>query len=106
MPAQESEQLLRSAPYFPVADVEQSVAHYESVLGVRRDYVGGSPPEFAILNRDRLSIMLRRVPNPALVCPIRWRSSPCAIATDTCWDSGRSWPARRAQARANSSATD
>jgi catechol 2,3-dioxygenase-like lactoylglutathione lyase family enzyme len=69
MPAQENDQLLRSAPYFPVADVEQSLAHYETVLGFRRDYVGGSPPEFAILKRDGLSIMLRRVADPALVCP-------------------------------------
>jgi hypothetical protein len=42
-------QLLRSAPYFPVADVEQSATHYEGVFGFRREYVGGAPgapPEF------------------------------------------------------------
>jgi catechol 2,3-dioxygenase-like lactoylglutathione lyase family enzyme len=54
-------QLLRSAPYFPVADVERSAAHYERVLGFRRDYAAGSPPEFAIVSRDGLSIMLRLV---------------------------------------------
>ena len=36
-------QLLRSAPYFPVADVEQSATHYEGVFGFRREYVGGAP---------------------------------------------------------------
>jgi catechol 2,3-dioxygenase-like lactoylglutathione lyase family enzyme len=53
--------LVRSAPYFPVADVELSAAHYERVLGFQREYVAGTPPEFAILSRDGLPIMLRRV---------------------------------------------
>lgn len=61
--------LLRSAPYFPVADVEQSAQHYERVFGFQRDYVGGAPPEFAILSRDGLAIMLRRVPAPDAIRP-------------------------------------
>ena len=47
-------QLLRSAPYFPVGDLEHAAEHYERVLGFHRDYVGGSPPHFAILSRDGL----------------------------------------------------
>jgi catechol 2,3-dioxygenase-like lactoylglutathione lyase family enzyme len=62
-------QLLRSAPYFPVADVERSAAHYERVLGFRRDYAAGSPPEFAIVSRDGLSIMLRLVPAADRISP-------------------------------------
>jgi len=62
-------QLLRSAPYFPVADVERSAAHYEQVLGFHREYTGGTPPEFAIVSRDGLSIMLRRVPAPERISP-------------------------------------
>lgn len=62
-------QLLRSAPYFPVADLERSAAHYEDVLGFRREYVGGSPPQFAILSRDGLPIMLRRVDAPDRILP-------------------------------------
>jgi catechol 2,3-dioxygenase-like lactoylglutathione lyase family enzyme len=62
-------QLFRSAPYFPVADVEQSVTHYERVLGFRREYVGGNPPQFAILSRDGLPVMLRRVPAPECISP-------------------------------------
>ena len=54
-------QLLRGAPYFPVPDVEQAVVHYERVFGFARDYVAGSPPEFAMVSRDGLCIMLRRV---------------------------------------------
>ena len=62
-------QLLRSAPYFPVADLGQSADHYERVLGFRRDYVGGTPPVFAILSRDGLSIMLRLVAAPEQIRP-------------------------------------
>ena len=62
-------QLLRSAPYFPVADVERSAEHYERVLGFHRDYVGGTPPEFAILSRDGLAIMLRLVAAPQHISP-------------------------------------
>jgi catechol 2,3-dioxygenase-like lactoylglutathione lyase family enzyme len=62
-------QLLRSAPYFPVANLEQTAAHYERVLGFQREYVGGSPPEFAILSRDGLAIMLRRVAAAKAIVP-------------------------------------
>ncbi len=62
-------QLIRSAPYFPVADIEQTAGHYERVLGFTREYIGGSPPQFAILSRDGLAIMLRRVPQPEHIIP-------------------------------------
>jgi catechol 2,3-dioxygenase-like lactoylglutathione lyase family enzyme len=62
-------QLLRSAPYFPVADLEQSAAHYERVLGFHCEYSGGTPPQFAILSRDGLAIMLRVVPTPERISP-------------------------------------
>jgi uncharacterized glyoxalase superfamily protein PhnB len=54
-------QLLRGAPYFPVPDVEQAVVHYERAFGFARDYVAGTPPEFAMVSRDGLCIMLRKV---------------------------------------------
>jgi uncharacterized glyoxalase superfamily protein PhnB len=63
-------QLLKSAPYFPVADVERTAEHYEQVLGFHRDYVGGSPPIFAILSRDGLSIMLRKVAASDRIVPM------------------------------------
>jgi catechol 2,3-dioxygenase-like lactoylglutathione lyase family enzyme len=62
-------QLLRSAPYFPVANIERSAEHYERVLGFRREYVGGSPAVFAILSRDGLPIMLRLVSAPERISP-------------------------------------
>ncbi len=62
-------QLLRSAPYFPVADVESSAHYYARVLGFGIDYAPGTPPQFAIVSRDGLAVMLRKVPNPALISP-------------------------------------
>src|SRR5215207_7392459 len=64
-----AKQLLRSAPYFPVADVERTAAYYERTFSFQRGYVAGSPPEFAIMMRDDLSIMLRRVLEPEHISP-------------------------------------
>ena len=61
--------LYRSAPYFPVGDVEKSASYYEHVLGFTREYAAGSPPQFAIMTRDGLSIMFRLVPDAARVVP-------------------------------------
>jgi predicted enzyme related to lactoylglutathione lyase len=69
MSADQAKQLLRSAPYFPVADVEHAALHYERVLGFTREYVDGSPPQFAIMTRDGLSIMLRAVPDATRISP-------------------------------------
>jgi catechol 2,3-dioxygenase-like lactoylglutathione lyase family enzyme len=69
MSTAEPNQLLRSAPYFPVADLERSAAHYERVFGFQSDYSGGTPPHFAILSRDGLSIMLRLVAAPEHISP-------------------------------------
>jgi hypothetical protein len=62
--------LLRSAPYFPVADVGVSAAYYANTLGFQVEYIAGSPAEFAICVRDGLAVMLRRVDRPDLVCPV------------------------------------
>jgi hypothetical protein len=69
MTSETSGKLLRSAPYFPVANVEQSVAFYEQTLGFRCEYSAGSPLQFAICSRDGLAIMLRRVSAPELIVP-------------------------------------
>lgn len=65
-----SARLLRSAPYFPVADVAASADYYARAIGFQVDYLAGSPPEFAICSRDGLSIMLRRVAQPDLIHPV------------------------------------
>ena len=61
--------LLRSAPYFPVEDVEESLSYYERVLGFKSEYRSGAPPEFAICSRDGFAIMLRKVSTPADILP-------------------------------------
>ena len=68
-PRNTTQALLRSAPYFPVADVEQSASYYERVLGFQRDYAAGTPLQFAIVSRDGLSIMLRLVSAPEKIYP-------------------------------------
>lgn len=62
--------LLRHAPYFPVADVLQTLSFYQQVLGFRCEYSAGAPPQFAICSRDGLSVMLRRVSEAELIVPI------------------------------------
>ena len=62
-------QLVRSAPYFPVPDVATTTTYYERVLGFKRDYVAGEPPQFAIMSRDGLPIMLRLVDDPRKITP-------------------------------------
>jgi predicted enzyme related to lactoylglutathione lyase len=59
--------LLRSAPYFPVGDVERSTTFYEEVFGFKREYI--ALPQFAICSRDGLAIMLRKISDPALIRP-------------------------------------
>jgi predicted enzyme related to lactoylglutathione lyase len=46
-----------------VRDLERALVHYAEVLGFASEYVGGQPPEFAIVSRDGLPIMLRLVPD-------------------------------------------
>jgi len=38
MSSNQTGKLLRSAPHFPISDVERSVAFYEQVLGFRCEY--------------------------------------------------------------------
>src|SRR5215467_13243782 len=69
MSANQTGKLLRSAPYFPIPNVEQSVAFYEQTLGFRCEYSAGTPLQFAICSRDGLAIMLRKVSAPELITP-------------------------------------
>lgn len=61
--------LNKSASYFPVANPELSLRYYEETLGFHCEYAGGTPVQFAICQRDGLSIMLRRVADPSLIVP-------------------------------------
>ncbi len=59
--------LLRSAPYFPVPDVEAALNHYERVFGFQTEYVAGK--QFGIVRRDGFGIMFRRVPDAKKIVP-------------------------------------
>jgi len=69
MSSNQTEKLLRSAPYFPVANVEQTMNFYEQKLGFRVEYAAGNPMQFAICSRDGFAIMLRKVSQPELIVP-------------------------------------
>ncbi len=62
-------EILRDAPYFPVADVAATGTWYRETLGYTCEYSAGKPPEFALYSRGGSAIMLRRVGEPALICP-------------------------------------
>ena len=69
MSSPQTAKLLRHAPYFPVADVEQSQIFYEQKLGFRVEYAAGNPLQFAICSRDGFAVMLRKVAQPELIVP-------------------------------------
>ncbi len=62
-------EIQRAAAYLPVTDVAAVGAYYETVLGFRREYSAGEPPEFAIYVRGAASIMLRRVADGTRIVP-------------------------------------
>ena len=62
-------EVLRGAPYFPVADVASIGDYYRNVLGFEREYAAGEPPVFAIYSRNGAAIMFRRVDDPGLISP-------------------------------------
>jgi predicted enzyme related to lactoylglutathione lyase len=64
-----SHELLRSAPYFPVTNVDRVAEYYESALGFQREYAAGSPTQFAIMSRDGLPVMLRLVADRERISP-------------------------------------
>jgi uncharacterized glyoxalase superfamily protein PhnB len=62
--------LLRSTPYFPVADVMESAAYYRDVYGIATEYSGGEPPIIAMFTRDGFTVMLRRVDDSERIRPV------------------------------------
>ena len=62
-------QLLRCAPYFPVADVRTTASHYKEAFGFTVEYIAGEPAQFAIVSRDGLAVMLRLVEDPKKITP-------------------------------------
>jgi len=69
MPSTIRADILRGAPYFPVADVASIGDYYRDVLGFQREYAAGDPPEFAVYSRNGSPIMFRRVADASLIRP-------------------------------------
>jgi hypothetical protein len=70
MSSDQPARLLRHAPYFPVADVQQTLSYYQQVFGFRCEYSAGTPLQFAICSRDGFAVMLRRVSEAELIVPV------------------------------------
>lgn len=58
-------QMLEAAPYFLVADLTATAAHYRDKLGFEIGKVYGDPPSFAIVSRDGVAVCLKEVPGPS-----------------------------------------
>ena len=64
--------LLRSAPILLVANVVAAANYYRDKVGFHNDRFWGDPPDFCILHRDGLTLMLSQVDDPADVKP-HWK---------------------------------
>lgn len=53
------QKLFGIAPYFVVADVVKSAEFYRDMLGFDFDTIWGEPPQFVIVHRDEVHIMLK-----------------------------------------------
>ena len=76
-----TEQKLYSvAPYLIVDDIFLSAEFYRDKLGFNFDRIWGEPPQFVIVHRDGVHIMLKGLRSPGNIRPNN-RVNP-----DACWD--------------------
>lgn len=68
------------APYFIVDDIHQSAEFYRDKLGFHFDRIWGEPPQFVMVHRDRVTIMLKSVGSAGHARP-NYQVNP-----DSCWD--------------------
>ena len=68
------------APYLIVDDIFLSAEFYRDKLGFNFDRIWGEPPQFAIVHRDGVHIMLKGLRSPGNIRPNN-RVNP-----DACWD--------------------
>lgn len=69
-----------AAPYFIVDDILQSAEFYRDKLGFHFDRFWGEPPQFVIVRRDGVSIMLKSIGSTG-------HSRPnCSVHPNSCWD--------------------
>jgi len=68
-----------SAPVLLVRDVVKAAHHYRDTMGFTYDRFWGDPPDFVILQRDKMFVMLSQAENEDHVVP-NWHLS------DQLWD--------------------
>jgi predicted enzyme related to lactoylglutathione lyase len=68
------------APYLIVDDIFLSAEFYRDKLGFNFDRIWGEPPQFVIVHRDGVQIMLKGLRSPGNIRPNN-RVNP-----DACWD--------------------
>jgi uncharacterized glyoxalase superfamily protein PhnB len=74
------QQLFSIAPYFIVDNIFQSAEFYRDKLGFHFDRFWGEPPQFVMVYRDRVVIMLKSIGTSG-------HSRPnCRVNPDSCWD--------------------
>lgn len=61
--------LTASSPVLLVKDVVAAANHYRDAMGFRYDGFWGEPPNFVILKRDGMYVMLRQADDPKHVVP-------------------------------------
>jgi len=64
--------LLRSAPVLLTNSVVRAANYYRDNLGFSYDKIWNDPPDFVILNRDSISLMLQQSPKEEFVVP-NWK---------------------------------
>ena len=74
------QKLYGTAPYFIVADIFQSAEFYRDKLGFQFDRIWGEPPQFVMVRRDGVVIMLKSVGSPGHSRPNHW------VNPDAYWD--------------------
>lgn len=63
--------LLSSAPVFLVRDVVAAANHYRDAMGFGYERFWGDPPDFVILHRDGMYLMLQKAPLAAPPLPAK-----------------------------------
>jgi uncharacterized glyoxalase superfamily protein PhnB len=75
-----AQKFYRVAPYLIVDDIFQSAAFYRDKLGFQFDRIWGEPPQFVMMCRDNITIMLKSLGAPGHVRPNH------TVNPDACWD--------------------
>jgi uncharacterized glyoxalase superfamily protein PhnB len=67
--------LTSSAPVLLVRDVVQAANYYRDALGFTYSRFWGEPPDFVILDRDGMRVMLDQAPGTHVIVP-NWKVDP------------------------------